>query len=146
MVRILHFFFFFFFVKRDPVYIQINNFFPASVVAFTSGVHYGWTGPSLRKILSPEYPHEVSSDEASYIAVVSCIGHVIGGFSGSSLSDAIGRKYTLLSIAVPQVTSFIMIYFSYYGKYLLYLARVLGRHVYSNGNVKINVRLLLQVV
>ncbi|XP_018565807.1 facilitated trehalose transporter Tret1-like [Anoplophora glabripennis] len=98
----------------------------ACVVVFTVGIHLAWTGPSLRKILSPEYPHDVTPDEASYIAIVSCVGHVIGGFSGSTLSDTMGRKYTLLAAAVPQVSSFIMIYFSYYGTYLLYCARVIG--------------------
>ncbi|XP_018565824.1 facilitated trehalose transporter Tret1-like [Anoplophora glabripennis] len=98
----------------------------ACIVAFTSGIHYGWTGPSLRKILTPEYPHEVTPDEASYIAIVSCAGHVIGGFSGSALSDTIGRKYTLLAIAVPQVSSLLLIYFSYVEKYFLYAARVVG--------------------
>lgn len=95
---------------------------------FSVGVHLGWTGPSLRKILSSEYPHDVTNDEASYIAIVSCVGHVIGGFSGSALSDTIGRKYTLLAVAIPQVSSLIMIYFSYYEKYLLYVARVSGEH------------------
>ncbi|KAJ8916558.1 hypothetical protein NQ315_000201 [Exocentrus adspersus] len=98
----------------------------AAIAGFTAGIHLGWPGPSLRKILSPEYPHDVTSDEASYVAIISCIGHVIGGFSGSALSDIIGRKYTLLAVGLPQIASFLLIYVSYHGILLLYWARVIG--------------------
>lgn len=114
-------------IIHNQIRLNHNLFFVACIVVFNVGIHLAWTGPSLRKILSPEYPHEVTSDEASYIAIVSCVGHVIGGFTGANLSDKIGRKYTLLAVAVPQVSSFIMIYLSYHGTYLLYCARVIGR-------------------
>ncbi|KAJ8939502.1 hypothetical protein NQ314_011117 [Rhamnusium bicolor] len=51
----------------------------AGIALFTAGIHLGWPAPSLRKITSAEYPFEVTSDEGSYIAIISCVGHVIGG-------------------------------------------------------------------
>lgn len=91
-----------------------------------AGCHGGWPGPSLRKILSDEYPFDVTSEEASYIAIIGPVGDVIGGVLGSTLIDIIGRKWTILSIFIPQCLSHITLYFSYYYKELLYCGRIFG--------------------
>lgn len=62
------------------------------------GGYQGWTAPSLVKLLSDEYPIPISQEDASIVATIGCLGHVIGGFLGSSLSDLIGRKTTIMSI------------------------------------------------
>ncbi|KAF7268081.1 hypothetical protein GWI33_018743 [Rhynchophorus ferrugineus] len=98
----------------------------ATITLFTAGIYQGWAGPSLLKILSEEYPIDVTAEEASYITIIGPVGHVIGGFSASYLADYIGRKNTVLSIGIPQVISFLLIYFSYHTVYLLYIARILG--------------------
>ncbi|XP_060528767.1 facilitated trehalose transporter Tret1-like [Cylas formicarius] len=98
----------------------------ATVVLFTSGLYQGWPAPSLTKIFSDEYPFEVNEEEGSYITIIGPMGHVIGGFIWSYLLDKIGRKKALLTISIPQILSFGLIFFSSYGKYLLYIARVLG--------------------
>lgn len=67
------------------------------------GGYQGWTAPSLVKLLSDEYPIPISQEDASIVATIGCLGHVIGGFLGSSLSDLIGRKTTIMSIGIPQV-------------------------------------------
>lgn len=98
----------------------------ATITLFTAGIHQGWGGPSLIKILSDEYPIPVTEEEASYITIIGPVGHVIGSFLASYLADYIGRKNTVLSIGIPQVLSFILIYFSFHDKFLLYIARILG--------------------
>lgn len=102
---------------------------PAALTIFCGGLHYGWAMPSLTKIMSDEYPFAVTEDTASYIVIMGPVGHVIGGISGSLLIDLIGRRNAVLAIAVPQILSFVMIYFSYYGTSLLYMARVAGKDI-----------------
>lgn len=76
---------------------------PATITLFTTGIYQGWGSPSLVKILSDEYPIEVTEDEASYITIIGALGHVTAGFLASQLSDRIGRKSTIIGIAIPQV-------------------------------------------
>lgn len=100
------------------------------IAVFTAGFHFGWPSPSLTKLMSDEYPFDVSEDEASTITVISHAGHVVGGFLGCTLNDMIGRKSTILAITVPQIIGFLSIYFSYYTKALLYVARISGMQIY----------------
>lgn len=87
----------------------------------------GWPAPSLKIILSSEYPFKISEDEGSYIVITSCLGHIFGGVLASTLADAIGRKWTLLSVALPQLSALTMIHVSHHSKYLLYGARIVGK-------------------
>lgn len=103
----------------------------ANILIFINGIHMGWTSPSLRKILSEDYPLQVSEEEGSYIAIISYIGDIVGGIYGCSLINIIGRRNTLLSITVPYVMSFGLIAISNYGTVFLYLARVLGKLIHS---------------
>lgn len=97
-----------------------------AIAVFTAATHGGWPNPCLPKIMGPEYPHDVSPDEASYIAISGPFGDIIGGISASLLVDLLGRKKTLLIICLPQIVSHTLFYFSYVSKYLLYLGRVFG--------------------
>lgn len=98
----------------------------ANILILLNGIHLGWTSPSLRKILSEDYPLQVSEEEGSFIAIISFLGDIIGGIYGCSLINIIGRKNTLLSITIPYVISFGMIAISNHGTVYLYIARVLG--------------------
>jgi sugar porter (SP) family MFS transporter len=90
------------------------------------GFHSGWPAPSLPKLLSDEYPNDVTNEEASYITIIGYVGNICGGFIGASFLDKIGRRRTILLIALPQFISFFLIAMSYYVFELLYVARVIG--------------------
>ncbi|CAH1118549.1 unnamed protein product [Phaedon cochleariae] len=98
----------------------------ASIHMFSAGITYAWIIPSLPRLLTDEYPFEITRDEASYVAIVSSLGFIAGCVSSSYLIDVIGRKKTILLMTVPQVLSFLMIYLSFYSKVLLYLGRISG--------------------
>ncbi|KAH0809886.1 hypothetical protein GEV33_012903 [Tenebrio molitor] len=85
-----------------------------------------WPAPSLPKLLSDEYPNDVTNEEASYITIIGYVGNICGGFIGASFLDKIGRRRTILLIALPQFISFFLIAMSYYVFELLYVARVIG--------------------
>lgn len=77
-------------------------------------------------MLAEEYHFNVSREEASYIAIITALGNVCGGPISAILVDLIGRKLAIISIAFPQLASFLLIYFDKFSMALLYLARFLG--------------------
>ncbi|XP_063926352.1 facilitated trehalose transporter Tret1-2 homolog [Zophobas morio] len=85
-----------------------------------------WTSPTVPKVLSDEYPFDVTQEEASYITIIGPLGDIVGKILSSILVDLIGRKFTILLIGVPQLVSMAMIYFSTYSVLLLYVARFIG--------------------
>lgn len=93
---------------------------------FTSGIHFGWPSPSVPELLSPEYPFDISKEEASYITLTANVGNVVGSLAGSFLVDWIGRRSSIIFIAVPQLVCFSMIALSTYTPILLYSARAVG--------------------
>lgn len=60
------------------------------------------------------------------LTVLGPLGDVLGSVVYPSLIDIIGRKKTILLIALPQLVSMSMIYFSFHSKVLLYSARFIG--------------------
>jgi MFS family permease len=91
-----------------------SRFFLANIAIFTMGLHTGWPGPSLPKIFSDEFPYDVSNEAGSYITIIGNLGTIFGGLMGSLLLDRIGRRRTMLLIALPQFISFFLIAMSYY--------------------------------
>ncbi|KAJ8954178.1 hypothetical protein NQ318_005773 [Aromia moschata] len=76
------------------------------------------------KVLETE---EIGKTWPQYVAVLSGpVGDLVGSILYPSIVDVLGRKKTILLIAVPQIASMTMIYFSFYSKILLYVARFVG--------------------
>jgi hypothetical protein len=46
------------------------------------GLHSGWPAPSLPKLLSDEFPYDVTNEEASYITIIGYVGNLCGGLVG----------------------------------------------------------------
>lgn len=100
--------------------------FSATIVSIASGVNIAWPSPSIPYILREDYHHNVTIEEGSYIAIIAAFGNVVGSPISSVLVEIIGRKYAIVLIAFPQLSSFLLIYFSYVNLWFLYLARFLG--------------------
>ncbi|XP_072379115.1 facilitated trehalose transporter Tret1-like [Diabrotica undecimpunctata] len=109
--------------KTWPQYMAVMT---ALIAMLNAGIHFGWPSPSLPKIMSDEYKFNISSEEASYITIIGPFGDILGSILYPSLVDKIGRQKTILLIAVPQILSMTMIYFSFFSKLLLYSARFIG--------------------
>ncbi|XP_044260409.1 facilitated trehalose transporter Tret1-like [Tribolium madens] len=109
--------------KKWPQFLAV---FAATFVYLPTGIHTGWPAPSLPQLLSDAYPHEITNDEASYITITGHLGNIFGGFLGNLLLDKIGRKKTILLIALPQTLSFLLIIASYEVMELLYVGRFIG--------------------
>lgn len=70
---------------------------------------FSWSSPSIPKISEDKINYDISLDEASYFTVLPPMGAIFSCFIYSKLTDKIGRKYTLLLIAVPQTVALVLI-------------------------------------
>lgn len=49
------------------------------------GTIFGWTSPSLPKLMDPSSPFPITEDEATWIASLSAIGSMLGPFPAGNL-------------------------------------------------------------
>lgn len=95
-------------------YLYNNNiyhcFFLASLGAFTVGVLFTWTSPSIPILISnSSHIKIITLEEASYFTVIPSIAAVIVVPFLSMLLDIIGRKKMLIFISIPQVVAYVLI-------------------------------------
>ncbi|KAJ3651077.1 hypothetical protein Zmor_017138 [Zophobas morio] len=112
--------------KDGEKWPQILVAFIATIAVFATGLHVGWSAPSLPQLFSDEYPFDVSAEEGSYITIIGNLGAFFGSFIGNFILDKIGRRLCTILIAVPQIISFLAIILSYQIMELLYVGRFIG--------------------
>ncbi|XP_074026184.1 facilitated trehalose transporter Tret1 [Leptinotarsa decemlineata] len=88
--------------------LQYLHVFQGSLAAFNCGLQLSWSSPFLSKI-SKDPRYGISEEEASYFSVIEPATMMITCTLFSILSDTIGRKKTLLIVAIPQLLSWILI-------------------------------------
>lgn len=97
-----------------------------NIVSISHGCILGWVSPSiplLRSEASPLDTGPITTEEASWVGSCISVGGVIGNLFFMLLANKIGRKKTMLCLALPQIAFWLLIFF---GKqvYMLYLARI----------------------
>ncbi|XP_018328900.1 facilitated trehalose transporter Tret1-like [Agrilus planipennis] len=80
-----------------------------SLSTFGIGLQFGWPSQAIPKILSDEFPGNITKDEASYILLIGPLSYLVAAPLFAFLGDIIGRKKSLLLLAVPQVIAWILI-------------------------------------
>lgn len=99
-------------------------------MAFSCGNAYGWSSPVLPRLNGNQDPQNnpleppISPQEESWIASLLPLGSAFGPLIAPLISDSIGRKKTLLLIAVPMIVSHLMTAFSHVIS-LFYIARLI---------------------
>lgn len=78
----------------------------------TSGMHYGWSSPSLPKMEAEDAKVRITSDEGAWIASVLMLGAFASCPFGAWLLTRFGRKTVLLGTTLPFLVSWIMIIFA----------------------------------
>nr|CAH7712265.1 unnamed protein product [Callosobruchus chinensis] len=112
--------------KNGGVLTQYLAVVSASICIFTAGINYGWPLPSLKRLMSDEFPLEVTEEDASYVTITNNVGNLIGGILSTFFIDRFGRKYTSMVYSVLLMVSLVMIYLSWLHMGLLYAARIIG--------------------
>lgn len=89
-----------------------------NILALVSGIASSWPSPVLAKLKDEAHLDEnpfgelISSEAESWIGSLMSLGAVLGPIPFALLSDKIGRKPTLLILAVPLFGSFVLLAFS----------------------------------
>lgn len=91
------------------------------------GCVLGWVSSALPKLASSDTPltMPLSNSEISWIGSINCIGSLFGCFFFGYYINLIGSKRTIISLAVPSVVFWMLIYFGNHYYYIL-IARFLG--------------------
>ncbi|KAJ3650195.1 hypothetical protein Zmor_021897, partial [Zophobas morio] len=109
-------------VEKEKDWFQILAIFLACISALTAGMLFSWSSPSIPKIVEDKVNYNITLDEASYFTVLPPIGAIVSSFLFAVLSDSIGRKNTLLLVAIPHIVSLILISTAT-SVYVFYVAR-----------------------
>ncbi|VEN63134.1 unnamed protein product [Callosobruchus maculatus] len=112
--------------KDGGVLTQYLAVVSASICTFTAGINYGWPLPSLKRLMSDEFPLEVTEEDASYITIANNLGNLLGGVLSTFFVDKIGRKHASMVFAVLLMVNLVMIYISWLHIGVLYAARIIG--------------------
>ncbi|KAJ8954036.1 hypothetical protein NQ318_004337 [Aromia moschata] len=75
----------------------------------SSEMHFGWTSPSLPLLTSGAYKFRITSDEASWLAVILLAGTIVGALFTGCLADVLGRKKIILLTSVPLFAGWVLI-------------------------------------
>ncbi|GJQ66058.1 hypothetical protein Trydic_g4144 [Trypoxylus dichotomus] len=102
---------------------QICAVCSAGLAAFSASSLFNWTSPAIPKLQSDQYPG-INFNDVSYLSVIPPIATIITSPFYDYLLNKFGRKYTLLSVAVFHLLSFMLIAIAK-NIWVFYLSRVL---------------------
>ncbi|KAF2904713.1 hypothetical protein ILUMI_01466 [Ignelater luminosus] len=95
--------------EKSHQWPQFLAVFSAAFLAIGSGFQNGWPSPSVPKLLSGDLGFQVTLEQVSYVVMMAPLGYLIGSPLTGFLLDRIGRKYTLLLLAIPEILPCILI-------------------------------------
>lgn len=102
--------------------------FPVNIITLAHGVVQSWTSPVLPFLQSDESPltsGPITTEEASLIGSLSCVGGFTGTFLYAFFADKYGRKKAILCLAPPTILFWLSVI---YAKtvFHLYVGRILA--------------------
>lgn len=75
-------------------------------------MHFGWPSPSLPLLLDESSHIPMTSSDGSWLAVMPCMGAVVGCFLAAYFVDKIGRKISMLTTSPLYFIAWIMVAYS----------------------------------
>lgn len=100
-------------------------FFSAGISSITCGIIFAWPSPSIPILISEKHEYKFTLEQCSYFTMVPSIASMITCFMYARFSNRFGRKYTLLSLAIPHTLALIITALAD-SIYVFYLGRILG--------------------
>lgn len=91
---------------------QILAVFAVAIGPFSNGVMNTWSSPFTLAISEDKENYDITEEEASYFIVFQPIGMLFASLFFFKISDLLGRKKSLLFLAVPQLVSWIIVMFA----------------------------------
>lgn len=88
---------------------MFSNFL-ANIITLAHGATVGWTSPYIPLLLSEKSPMKkgpITNEEAAYISALMCLGGLFGTFLFGFMSEKLGRKFSSIVLAFPQIVSIV---------------------------------------
>lgn len=85
-----------------------------NLIAFTQGCAYGWASPAIPHLMSNNTPLRtgpLSTDQMSWIGSINAVGAVFSSLIFGYFIALLGAKRAAISIAIPYVIAYLLIYF-----------------------------------
>ncbi|CAH1159595.1 unnamed protein product [Phaedon cochleariae] len=111
--------------EKEKHWSQILALLIGSLGVITNGLLFSWSSPFIPKLTKDKENYDITEDEASYFGTLQPLATLITSGIFSYTSDVIGRRKTLLMIAVPHVCCWILTA-SAKSVYVFYVARILA--------------------
>ncbi|CAG9818588.1 unnamed protein product [Phaedon cochleariae] len=94
--------------QKEKHWYQIMTITVVSLVPLTNGLQLAWTSPFLVKITQDKENYDITENETSYFTSIQPAAMLLTSIILFNLSDLLGRKTTMLVIAVPQVLAWVL--------------------------------------
>ncbi|OXU24812.1 hypothetical protein TSAR_016591 [Trichomalopsis sarcophagae] len=89
--------------ERGGLWLQFAAAISASFAVMACGGYLGWTSPALPHLQGPNSEFPVTVYQGSWIASLYTLGGIIGSLLSPLLINRLGRKFSLLAFAIPQL-------------------------------------------
>ncbi|KAL1506587.1 hypothetical protein ABEB36_005918 [Hypothenemus hampei] len=110
--------------NQDKEWPQILTIILACIPGITSALIFTWPSVFIPILIQKNGKYEMSEDEANYLPIIASAGCMMA-IVFFKLPDVIGRKYSLLLLAIPQAIYWIITIFAR-SSYWFYVARFIG--------------------
>lgn len=94
----------------------------ASIASYNFGMLFTWPSPAIPKLMSEEGDFKFTLEQCSYLPVISAATSIVATPLFGRLCDKIGRKLTILTMAVTQSSAFLLVAFAK-SVYVFYISR-----------------------
>lgn len=85
----------------------------ATLSALCMGTCLTWTSPALPMLEHPSSYPQITANQGAWIGSLLTLGAFIGAIPAGTLANKIGRKKSLLFLAIPLFVSWIIIAFGF---------------------------------
>ncbi|XP_058066098.1 facilitated trehalose transporter Tret1-like [Anopheles bellator] len=83
--------------------------FTGTLLMLSVAAAYGWTSPTLPKLLADDSPLPLTPDESSWVVSILVLTSIAGPVLSAWLIDRFGRKPTLLIAVLPSIVGWVLI-------------------------------------
>ncbi|KAG8036519.1 hypothetical protein G9C98_003841 [Cotesia typhae] len=111
--------------EKGSQWLQFIAAISACLAVIACGGHLGWTSPALPHLTDPSTQGSITKSQGSWVVILYTVGAIIGSLISPVSIDRIGRKYSLLLLAFPQLVGWCLIIFASNVK-MLYAARLIA--------------------
>ncbi|XP_065157433.1 facilitated trehalose transporter Tret1-like isoform X2 [Atheta coriaria] len=83
-----------------------------SLCILSGAMHFAWPSPSIPKLLNGSHTLKITSNEASWLAVMSLGGSIFGGITAGPFLNRFGRLKAMLFASIPYIIAWLAIAFA----------------------------------